>query len=370
MDMVYLIVALGSATAALVATPLARRLSFQLGIVAEPGGRRRHAGRIPKLGGLAVFAAWLVGVGLTYWLLPPNNPDDALRLRGVVLGSFVVVVGGLIDDRYDLPPGAQFVVQLLGAIIAIGHIIFIEVFTNPLPSAALWESIPLFRVEGQLVWLWRPLALLFTVFWVMGMINAVNFLDGLDGLAAGVCLIAAAFFAYHSYRLGQETVPFFPLALAGALLGFLPFNFSPARIFLGSAGAYLLGYQMATLSILSPAKLSTALLVMAVPIIDVAWQIVSRLRRGQHPMRGDRGHLHFRLADSGLPTRRIVLGYYAVAILFGLIAILVASPMMKVAMLIGLSAAVFALLTCLNRREEGLYKDVKDQVNRESDSGN
>ncbi len=349
--MTYLVVVIVSAAAGLIATPLVRRLSFALGLLAEPGGRRRHAGRIPKLGGLAVFVAWLVGIGLTYWLLPPSNPDDALRLRGVVFGSFVVVIGGLLDDRYDLPPAAQLLIQLLGALIAILHIIFIEVFTNPLPSASLWEAIPLFRVDGGLVWLWRPLALLFTAFWVMGMINAINFLDGLDGLAAGVCLIAAAFFAYHSYSLGQETVPLFPLALAGALLGFLPFNFSPARIFLGSAGAYFLGYQMATLSILSPAKLSTALLVMAVPIIDVAWQIVSRIRRGQHPMRGDRGHLHFRLSDRGLPTPRIVLGYYAMAILFGLIAVWVASPLMKVALLVGLAAGVFALLMRLSRRE-------------------
>jgi UDP-GlcNAc:undecaprenyl-phosphate GlcNAc-1-phosphate transferase len=349
--MIYIVIALASAAAALITTPLARRLSFALGIVAEPGGRRKHAGRIPKLGGLAVFTAWLVGVMLTYWLLPPVNPDDALRLRGVLLGSFVVIAGGLLDDRFDLPPGAQLLIQLLGALVAILHIIFIEVFTNPFPGTTLWEAIPLFRVEGDLVWLWRPLALLFTAFWVMGMINAINFLDGLDGLAAGVCLIAAAFFAYHSYRLEQETVPLFSLALAGALLGFLPFNFSPARIFLGSAGAYFLGYQMATMSILSPAKLSTALLVMAVPIIDVAWQIISRLRRGQHPMRGDRGHLHFRLSDRGLPTQWIVLGYYAVAILFGLVAVLVASPLLKVATLLGLAAAVFALLMRLSRRE-------------------
>jgi UDP-GlcNAc:undecaprenyl-phosphate GlcNAc-1-phosphate transferase len=349
--MVYLLVALASMAAALIATPAARWLSFRLNLVAEPGGRRHHQGRIPKLGGLAIFAAWLVGVGLAYWLLPPADPQDALRLRGVVLGSLVMILGGLLDDRYDLPPWAQLIIQFLGAVVAVAHIIFIEVFTNPLPSDALWTAIPLFRVEGDLVWIWRPLALLFTTFWVIGMINAVNFLDGLDGLAAGVCLIAAAFFAFHSYRLGQVTVPLFPLALAGALLGFLRFNFAPARIFLGSAGAYFLGYQMATLSILSPAKLSTALLVMAVPIIDVAWQIVSRVRHGRHPMRGDRGHLHFRLADSGLATPHIVLGYYAVAILFGLVAILVASPLLKLVMLTALGSAVLALLLRLSHRE-------------------
>jgi UDP-GlcNAc:undecaprenyl-phosphate/decaprenyl-phosphate GlcNAc-1-phosphate transferase len=346
--MVYLLVALVSLVTAMVATPLARRLSFRLNIVAEPGGRRHHEGRIPKLGGLAVFIAWLAGVILIYWLLPPDNPDDAIRLRGVVLGSLIVVIGGLLDDRYELKPSWQFLIQFLGAAIAIGHIIFIEVFTNPFAGNGVWTATPLFDVEGDLVWIWRPLAYLFTVFWVMGMINAVNFLDGLDGLAAGVCLIAAGFFAWHSYQLGQLTVPLFPLALAGALLGFLPFNFSPARVFLGSAGAYFLGYQMATLSILSPAKLSTALLVLAVPIVDVAWQIISRLRRGQHPFQGDRGHLHFRLADSGLPTRRIVLGYYVVAILFGLVAVLVASPVLKIVMLGALAVGVVALLLRLD----------------------
>lgn len=349
--MVYLIVFGVTVVAALAITPLVIRLSLWANIVAEPGGRRRHSGRVPKLGGLAILGAWLVGAVLIYWLMPPTNPDDALRLRGVLLGSLVVAAGGLIDDWRDLKPGWQFFIQFVGALIAVGHIIFIEVFTNPLPGDGLWTG-PLsliFRLEGDLVWIWRPLAILFTVFWVMGMINAVNFLDGLDGLAAGVCLIAAILFAWHSHRLGQTTVSLFPLALAGALLGFLFFNFAPARIFLGSAGAYFLGYQMATLSILSPAKFSTALLVLAVPIIDVGWQIVSRLRRGHHPFQGDRGHLHFRLADRGYDTRRIVLGYYAVAILFGLVAVTVASPIVKLLMLAAVAVGVIVLLFWLSR---------------------
>lgn len=350
--MIYLLIFGVTAVAALILTPLVIRLSLRVDIVAEPGGRRQHAGRIPKLGGLAILGAWLAGVVLIYWLMPPTNPDDALRLRGVVLGSLVVAAGGVIDDWRDLKPGWQFFIQFIGALIAVGHIIFIEVFTNPLPGDWLWTQTPLqllFRLEGDLVWIWRPLAVLFTVFWVMGMINAVNFLDGLDGLAAGVCLIAAVLFAWHSHRLGQTTVSLFPLALAGALLGFLFFNFAPARIFLGSAGAYFLGYQMATLSIISPAKFSTALLVLAVPIIDVAWQIVSRLRRGHHPFQGDRGHLHFRLADRGYESRRIVLGYYVVAILFGLVAVTVASPIVKLLMLAAVAAGVVALLIWLSR---------------------
>jgi len=356
--MVYWLVFLASFGAALAATPLARWLSFRWGIVAEPGGRRRHAGRIPKLGGLALLLAWLAGAALTYWLLPPADPNDALRLRGVLLGSLLIVAGGLLDDWRDLSPRAQFLIQFAATAVAMSHIIFIEVFTSPVGAAPFWNAPPiawLFRLDADnLVWIRRPLALLFTAFWIVGMINAINWLDGLDGLAAGVCAIAALLFAWHSYSLGQTTVPLFPLALAGALLGFLPFNFAPARIFLGSAGAYLLGYQMATLSILSPAKLSTALLVLAVPILDVAWQIASRLRRGLSPLHADRGHLHFRLADSGLPPRRIVVGYYVVAVAFGLAANLVASRALKAALWVGLYTAVFLVFIWLSRRKRNV----------------
>jgi UDP-GlcNAc:undecaprenyl-phosphate/decaprenyl-phosphate GlcNAc-1-phosphate transferase len=338
--------------AALLLTPVVRRLSLRWGIVAEPGGRRQHEGRIAKLGGLAIFGAWTAGIVLIYQFLPPVEPNDAIRLRGLIAGSLILVGGGLLDDWFDLRPWQQLTVQFIGAVVAIGHLIFIEVFTNPVGSA-MWELPVLswvFTIEGDLVWIWRPLAILFTVFWVVGMINAINWLDGLDGLAAGVCTIAALLFAWHSSLLGQTTVALFPVALAGALLGFLPFNFAPARIFLGSAGAYFLGYQMATLSILSPAKLSTALLVMAVPILDVAWQIADRVRRGQNPLQGDRGHLHFRLSDGGLPTRRIVFGYYLVAIAFGMVALFAPSGLYKLLLWLAISAVILVVLIWLSRR--------------------
>lgn len=356
--MSYLLVFLAPFSVAMVVTPLARRLSFRLGIVAEPGGRRRHSGKMPKLGGLPLLLAFLVGVALVYWLLPPQTADDVRRLRGVVLGSVVIAVGGFVDDKWELSPVPQFTIQFIGAAVAMWHIIFIEVFANPLPTELLWTTPPLswmfdLRVNNE-VWIWRPLALLLTLIWIVGMINTVNWLDGLDGLAAGVGTIAALLFFWHSFTLaeatGQTAVAAFPLALAGALLGFLLFNFVPARIFLGSAGAYFLGYQLATLSILAPAKYSTALLVMAVPILDVAWQIVHRIRRGQNPLRGDRGHLHFRLSDGGLPTRLIVVGYYCVAIAFGLVAILAADPLLKLGMLLVLATAVVGLLIWMTHR--------------------
>jgi UDP-GlcNAc:undecaprenyl-phosphate GlcNAc-1-phosphate transferase len=283
-----------------------------------------------------------------------------LRLRGVVLGSLVIFIGALLDDRLDLSPRWQFVFQIAAAVIAVSHIIFIERFTNPLPSTDFWQSgfVSLFfRLDKNNINIVviRPfLVYLISFFWVVGMINAVNWLDGLDGLASGVGAIAALMFALHSYRLllptGQTAVTLFPLALAAALLGFLRFNFAPATIFLGTTGAWLLGYNLATLSILAPAKLSTALLVMAVPILDVAWQIFDRLRRGQHPFQGDRGHLHFRLLDRGIPVRSIVLGYYTTAVAFGLVAIFVPNRLLKIGLWVLLATAVLILLIWLTTR--------------------
>lgn len=343
--MSYLIVFLVPFILSLLVTPLTRRLSQRWNVMAEPGGRRRHLGRIGKLGGLAVFAAFLVGAALAWYFWPPfpplANPDDARLLRGVLWGSLFMFAGGLVDDRWELPPWALFIIQFVAVAIAMGHQVFIQRFTLPLfgPVALDWT--------GQ--WLHALLVFLLTGVWIVGMVNTVNFLDGLDGLAAGVGTIAALLFFWHGHRLEQTTVAAFPLALSGALLGFLPYNFAPARIFLGSAGAYFLGYGLATMSILSPAKIATALLVLAVPILDVAWQIVDRLRRGQSPFRGDRGHLHFRLLDFGLPTRRIVAGYYLVAIVFGLVAIFAPSPLAKLAMLMLLGLVVFAVMFWLTR---------------------
>ena len=335
--MIYLIIFGGSLFASLLLTPLASWISSRLGVVAIPGGRRRHSGKIPKLGGVPLFLAYLIGVGLIYWLLPPS-PDtrDPQLLRGVLLGTLIVFLGGLLDDWQEQPPWTQFIIQLAGAAIAFSFEVFLERFTNPLSGSEV---------------IIRPDALiaLVTFIWIAGMMNTVNWLDGLDGLASGVGTIAALLFAWHSYNLGQLTVAAFPLALAGALLGFLPYNFAPARIYLGSAGAYLLGYELATLSILAPAKIATALLVMAVPIMDVAWQIFDRIRQGKSPFRGDRGHLHFRLSDGGLQTRTIVSGYYIIAAAFGLVAIF-ATGIYKLIILILLAAAVLIILAWLSRR--------------------
>jgi len=342
--MEYGLIFLVSLLASALLTPLARQLSLRWGFVAEPGGRRRHRGRIPKLGGIPIFSAFLLATLLAYYVLvPPANEREAMLLRGVFWGGLLMFAGGLLDDRWELPPGALFLLQFLGVAVAMGHQVFIQQFTLPFIGfrALDWQ--------GNILHL--LLMFILTAGWILGMVNTINFLDGLDGLATGVGAIAALLFAWHHYSLvGESAIAAFPLALAGALIGFLPFNFAPARIFLGSAGAYFLGYGLATMSILAPAKIATALLVLAVPIMDVAWQILDRLRRGQSPFRGDRGHLHFRLSDFGLPTRRIVVGYYVVATVFGLAALFAPTPTSKLVILLLLSAIVFAILVWLTRR--------------------
>jgi UDP-N-acetylmuramyl pentapeptide phosphotransferase/UDP-N-acetylglucosamine-1-phosphate transferase len=222
------------------------------------------------------------------------------------------------------------------ALIAIGFDIIIERAT-----------LPIFGFKIFPFWITYPL----TVFWVMGMINTVNWLDGLDGLAAGVTAIASLLFAIHAYRLGQTTVALFPLALAAACLGFLPFNFHPARVFMGSSGSMFLGFALASLSILAPAKVATALLVLGIPIIDVAWVVIRRWRQRGDPTLAGRDHLHFRLLDFGLSQRQIVILYYLFCAIFGLLALLVEVRLFKLMALGIMGSLTLVLLWWLARQE-------------------
>jgi UDP-GlcNAc:undecaprenyl-phosphate GlcNAc-1-phosphate transferase len=328
----------------LLLTPAVARLGERFRLLDWPGERRRHAEPTPRTGGIALFLSFF-SVVLVVFLIEfvfqnPAVPDDARRLRGVLLGTAFVFVVGLVDDRYELKPGPQYVAQFIAALIAISHIVFIQEVTNPLRGEA--QTLPPLLTFG------------FTVFWVMGMMNTVNWLDGLDGLAVGVGAIAALLFAIHSYNLARlhepmrENVALFPLALAGACLGFLPYNLYPARVFLGSAGAMTLGYALATLSILAPARIATALLVMAIPIIDVAWLIVSRWRRGVAPSQAGRDHLHYRLLDLGWSQRRIVTLYYGFSIFLGSLALLMPSGLYKLLALIVMGVLTGGILAWLS----------------------
>jgi len=298
-------------------TPLSGRLAMRAGAVDVPRTRHRHRQPIPRWGGLALAAGFFAAVAVVYQGVPPANAQEAIQLQGVLLGGLLAVIYGVLDDWRELPAWPQFVLQFGLASLAILHTDWLQVFTHPL--------------TGVVVRLPELIAVPLTVFWVMGMMNTINWLDGLDGLAGGVAAIAALLFAAHSYFVfGQLTVALLALALASACLGFLPWNFYPARIFMGTAGSAFLGYTLATLAVLAPAKTATALLVLGIPILDVAWQILTRLREGRAPWLGDRGHLHHRLYDLGLSQRTVVSGYYAFCAGFGGLALILPPGIYKV----------------------------------------
>jgi UDP-GlcNAc:undecaprenyl-phosphate/decaprenyl-phosphate GlcNAc-1-phosphate transferase len=332
---VVFVVAFGIAAAA---TFGAGRLGRRWGLVDLPGGRRTHAGAVPRIGGLGLLAGFLL-TALALYFSRTFRPEHQLPLAGVLAGTAFVALFGLADDRFEFKAAPQFIAQIIAALIAIASTVFIQDVTLPILGPQHFPPI---------------ITYLLTVMWVVGMMNTVNFLDGLDGLAAGVGAIAATLFAIHSINLFQGQIALYSLALAGACLGFLLFNFHPARVFLGSAGAMTLGYALATLSILAPARVATALLVMAIPIADTGFQMFDRWRRGQSPTHGDRGHLHYRLIDLGLSQRQIVIGYWAFCGVFGALALLISAPLYKLIAIGVLVLIVVGLLVFLSWRQRRL----------------
>lgn len=348
MPMAFALVFLIAFISALALTPLAARLGRRLGLVDRPGGRRRHAGVIPRTGGVAMYAAFVVAVLVSFlargWLPSPEGPDpkETTRLIALLLGSTFIFVFGLYDDKRAFRPWPQYVGQAVAAFIAIAGLIFIERVMNPFT-----DQITVFP--------W-PFVVAFTLFWIVGMINTVNFLDGLDGLATGVSAILSAVLAIHMIRQGQYSVALLPLALLGATVGFLPFNFYPARVFMGSSGSFFLGFAVATLGIIAGARVATVLLVFSIPILDVAWQILHRFRAGRSIGEGDRGHLHFQLLDMGFSQRRIVLAYYAFCAAFGALTLFVSSRLYKAVVFLLLGGVVAGVLGYLSRRGETLTR--------------
>ncbi len=329
-----LVLAVGFGGVALL-SPLAIRLGKRWGAVDRPGGRRTHEGEIVRIGGLAIYPAFIAAALLPVALgVPRDDPLELTRLVGVLVGMGIVWVVGLLDDRYKLPPWAQLSGLVMAALTAVFFRVFVEVFNNPLTDQQIW-------VDWYLM---VPI----TVGWLIVMTDTVNMVDGLDGLATGVTAIAAGVLFIHMLRLGQYSVSLLPLALIGCCLGFLLFNFYPARIFLGG-GAYVLGFALGALAIVAGAKFASVLLVLWLPIVDIVWQIYSRWRRGQPIALGDRGHLHLRLQDLGWPASRIVLLYYGITALLGAVALLSPLRILKLGILIGGGLVILGLLALVAR---------------------
>ena len=282
-------------------TPLVKIFANKIGAIDVPrDNRRMHKEPVPRAGGLAIFAGFLV----SYLIFGTVNS----QVRAILIGAVVIVVLGVLDDVYTLKPRVKFAGQIAAALIPVLAGVRVQSLTNP------------FSASGYLhLGIWGvPL----TILWIVGITNAVNFIDGLDGLACGVSAIGTITMFTISVLLAEVDVVVAMAALAGACIGFLPYNLNPAKIFMGDTGSMLLGFLLGSFSIQGLFKFYAVIsfavpfLMLGLPIFDTAFAIVRRLARGQSPMHADRGHVHHRLIDMGFDTKQ------SVAILYGLSAVL------------------------------------------------
>ena len=305
-----------AALLALGLTPLVRRVVLRYEIVDRPEARRVNTIPVPRGGGLAVCAAFLfvasafliLNQGAVYVPVPFSLAPS--EVAALLLGGALAATLGAIDDLLDLRARLQLLGQIALALFAVVLGITIDFIANPLGG-------PPFRFSG-------PVAAGLTVFWIVGMINSINWIDGLDGLSSGIAFIAAVTLGIISLttQVGQPLVAVLCFALAGALLGFLRWNFHPASIFAGTSGVQFVGFTLAVLAILGTAKVAVALLVLGVPIIDTFWIIVRRISERRSPFSPDRTHIHHRLLDLGLSHRQTVLVIYGICLALAVLSLL------------------------------------------------
>ncbi len=290
-DIYPLILPFGAAIVlGLVATAATRALARRLHLFDRPHGPYPQVRPIPRLGAIPLFLTFGIAALL---FLPIDN-----SLKGLLLGAAIITLVQTVDDLHPLPFWLQGLAHLLaGAAVVWGGVKFTFI-GNP-----LWPYLGAQYFRFDLIPYFSEA---FTVFWVFALVNVVDWLDGLDGLAAGIGTIAGLTIVAISLLLGTPTTAVLGIILTGALIGFLPLNFFPAQIYLGG-GAFLLGYLLAVLSLFSGAKTGTALLVLAIPIIDAFMVIFSRVHSGKSPFFGDKSHLHHRLMVAGLSHPKIVL---------------------------------------------------------------
>lgn len=346
----YLLFFIAAAIVALVATPVVKRFATRFGLVDAPGlARKIHVKPVPRFGGGAVFVGVIL-VALGYALFGQWD-FHVVPVRfavGIFLGSLVLMLGGALDDKYNLPAKITWLFPGLAAamVIASGVGVGITSLANPFGG----------RVSLAHTLLGLPLAVIFIWLWIMGMTYTTKLLDGLDGLAAGVSLIGGLvmFSLSLTDKINQPVTATLAIIFVGALAGYLVYAFNPASIFLGEGGSTFLGFFLAVLSVLTGAKIATAVLVMGIPMLDVGWAVLRRMLRGRSPFSADREHLHFLLLDAGLSQRQAVLIYYALAAIFGFIAVSLQSmgKLLALFILLAVMIGIIGALASLYRKKQ------------------
>lgn len=291
----------------LVLTPLVRIVALRTGTVDHPNERRINKVDMPTAGGVAIAAAFWVGMSASGFSEP--------ALGAFFLASLVIVFTGVLDDLLELRPRTKFFGQVAAAVILVAGGVKIEFITNPFGG----------------MWYIGPLGIPLTILWIVGLINMINFIDGLDGLAAGVSVIACVPLFVVALQRGHIYAALMTIALMGASLGFLKYNFNPAKIIMGDTGAMFLGLVLATASVEGAMKGAAAVamaipaIALGLPIIDTVFAVARRVRAGKPFYAADRGHLHHRLLDLGLSQRQAVVILYGMALGLAGTALLVAA---------------------------------------------
>ncbi len=309
---------------AIVFTWLMAKLARRYKIVDDPRRapeRKKQIQPVPLLGGVAIFLAFTLTAALSLSHLLGGYLLGKY-LVGIIAGGLILVFGGILDDRYNLAPKHQFVFPILASLAIVVAGIGVDYVTNPLGGVINLESIQftVFTWQG-LPYQITLLADLFTICWLLGMMYTTKFLDGLDGLVSGITVIGGLiiFWLSLSKEVWQPETAILALILSGASLGFLLFNWHPAKIYLGEGGSLICGFLLGVLAIISGGKIATALLILGLPIVDAAWVILKRVFwHKKSPFQGDREHLHFRLLDIGFSQPQAVLTIWLGVAVFGI----------------------------------------------------
>ena len=338
------------------ATPIVKSFACRVGAIDVPkDARRMHKVPIPRMGGLAIFLGFIISLLLFCPL------DD--ELKGILLGSVIIVIMGIIDDITPLRASLKFVVQILAALIPIYYGVQITCISNP----------NIFSPD--LYWDFGWLSIPITVLWIVGLTNAVNLIDGLDGLAIGVSSISALTMLVIAILVAEPQVAVIMAALVGACIGFMPYNINPAKIFMGDTGSTFLGYILACITIQGLFKFYAVIsfvvpfLILGLPIFDTMFAIIRRMSHGQNPMTPDRSHVHHRLIDMGLNQKQAVAVLYVISAILGLSAVVLATSGALKAILCLMAllivAVVAARVVFLPHLSEEERKNLKEHSLRE-----
>lgn len=312
----------------------------------EPSPRKIHPRPLPRLGGVAIVTAFLLII-IGYTLASARLSFGAekiwfidKRLVGVIAGLIILLVVGILDDIRGVAAWKKLFWQIAAATIVVLFGIGISFIRLPFGHHLDLASIP-----------WGSSIL--AIFWIVLLINTFNFLDGLDGLTTGIAVITSLTIFFLSISLGQDANALLAIVIAGVAAGFLPWNFNPARIFLGDSGSMALGYLIAVLAMISGGKLATSFLVLGIPVLDVGWVILRRIFKRKSPFVADRRHFHHRLLTAGLTQRQSVILLYIISMIFGSVAV-IAKTQEKVTasfILIGLMVALALILVGLELKK-------------------